>query len=55
MIGPQIFNRLIESGSYEQVFIAFALGAVMMVIGGVAELFFGVKAEQQGLRASRSR
>ena len=51
VIGPQIFNRLIESGSYEQVFIAFALGAAMMIIGGVAELFFGVKAERRGLES----
>ncbi len=51
VIGPQIFNRLIESGSYEQVFIAFALGAVMMMIGGVAELLFGVPAEGEGLES----
>src|SRR5581483_1966861 len=51
VIGPQIFNRLIESESYEQVFLAFALGAVMMIIGGVAELFLGVKAEGESLES----
>jgi MFS family permease len=49
VIGPQIFNRLIETESYEQVFLAFSLGALMMIIGGVAELFLGVKAEGEGL------
>jgi MFS family permease len=51
VIGPQIFNRLVESGSYDQVFIAFALGAVMMIIGGIAELFLGVAAERRGLES----
>ncbi len=51
VIGPQVFNRLVETGSYEQVFLAFGLGAVMMVIGGVAELFLGVKAEGESLES----
>ena len=51
VIGPQVFNRLVESGSYEQVFLAFAIGAVMMVIGGVAELFLGVRAEGESLES----
>jgi hypothetical protein len=51
VIGPQIFNRLIESESYEQVFLAFAIGAVMMIIGGVAELLFGVRAEGEALES----
>ena len=32
-------------------FLALALGAVMMIIGGVAELFFGVPAEREGLES----
>ncbi len=51
VIGPQVFNRLVESGSYEQVFLAFALGAVMMILGGIAELVFGVKAERRSLES----
>ena len=39
---PQIFNRLVETESYNQVFLAFGLGAVMMALGGLAEIFFGV-------------
>jgi MFS family permease len=51
VIGPQVFNRLIESGSYEQVFLAFALGAVTMIIGGLAEIVFGVNAEGESLES----
>ncbi|MCW3031785.1 MAG: hypothetical protein QOK19_1957 [Solirubrobacteraceae bacterium] len=49
VIGPQVFNRMIETGSYEQVFLAFGLGAVMMILGGLAEIVFGVKAEGESL------
>jgi MFS family permease len=51
VIGPQVFNRMIETESYEQVFLAFGLGAVMMVLGGIAEILFGVKAERQSLES----
>jgi MFS family permease len=51
VIGPQVFNRLVETGSYVQVFYAFGLGAVMMIIGGLAELVFGVKAERESLES----
>jgi MFS family permease len=49
IIGPQVFSRMINTGSYEQVFLALGLGAVMMMIGGLAELLFGVKAERRSL------
>ena len=49
VIGPQVFSRLINTGSYQQVFIALSLGAVMMILGGLAELVFGVKAERESL------
>ena len=51
VIGPQVFSRLINTGSYEQVFLALGLGAVMMILGGVAELLFGVKAERESLES----
>ncbi len=47
--GPLLFGNLIESGSASQVIIAFLIGAGVMAIGGIAELFFGVKAEQAEL------
>ncbi|HTZ63379.1 MAG TPA: MFS transporter [Solirubrobacteraceae bacterium] len=49
VIGPQVFSRMINTGSYEQVFLALGLGAVMMILGGLGELLFGVKAEGQSL------
>jgi MFS family permease len=49
VIGPQVFSRMINTESYEQVFLALSLGALMMILGGIAELFFGVKAERRSL------
>jgi MFS family permease len=47
--GPLLFGHLINSGSQDQVAIGFFIGAVVMAIGGIAELAFGVKAEQRQL------
>jgi MFS family permease len=47
--GPLLFGHLINSGSQDQVAIGFFVGAVVMAIGGIAELAFGVKAEQEQL------
>ncbi len=49
VIGPQVFSRMINTESYEQVFLALGLGAVMMILGGIAELFVGVNAERRSL------
>jgi MFS family permease len=51
MVGPLLFANLIESGKVSQVFIGFAIGAVAMILGGVAELVFGVKAERESLES----
>jgi hypothetical protein len=40
-----------DSGSYTQVFYALGLGAVMMILGGVAELLFGLKSERRSLES----
>ncbi len=47
--GPFVFGKMIESGEESQVAIAFFLGAAVMVVGGIVELFLGVKAEEQSL------
>ncbi len=52
--GPLLFAHLIESGKTSQVFIGFMIGAVAMVIGGIAEIFFGVEAEQKSLESIAS-
>ncbi len=51
VIGPQVFSRMINTGSYRQVFLALGLGALMMMLGGVAELLFGLRAEGRSLES----
>jgi hypothetical protein len=47
--GPALFGQLIHSGSADQVATGFFIGAVVMALGGLAELRFGVEAEQRSL------
>jgi MFS family permease len=47
--GPLLFGGMIESGDRGQVAIAFLIGAVVMAVGGLVELAWGVKAEGQSL------
>jgi MFS family permease len=47
--GPLLFGHLINTGSQDKVAIGFFIGAAVMALGGIAELFFGVKAEQKPL------
>jgi MFS family permease len=47
--GPLLFGHLIASGSESQVAVGFFIGAGVMTLGGVAELLFGVRAEQERL------
>jgi MFS family permease len=51
IVGPLLFADLIESGKTSHVFVGFMIGAVAMILGGVAEVFFGVKAERQSLES----
>src|SRR4051794_20066470 len=47
--GPLLFGQLIHSGDAGKVAVGFFIGAGAMALGGVAELLFGVRAEQQSL------
>jgi MFS family permease len=47
--GPLLFGHLINTGEQSAVAIGFFIGAVVMAAGGIAELAFGVKAEQRQL------
>ena len=47
--GPFLFGKMIESGEESQVAIAFYIGAAIMAIGGIVELFLGIRAEQESL------
>ncbi|MEA2372579.1 MAG: hypothetical protein QOH12_2973 [Solirubrobacteraceae bacterium] len=49
IVGPLLFAKLISTGSATQTALGFALGAVLMIGGGVVELLLGVKAEGQSL------
>ncbi|GAA2759054.1 MFS transporter [Actinopolymorpha rutila] len=47
--GPLLFGQFIHSGNLGLVALGFFIGAIAMAFGGVAELAFGVRAEQQSL------
>jgi len=47
--GPLLFSKMIASGSTTQAGIAFLIGAGIMIVGGIVEIFYGVKAEQRQL------
>jgi hypothetical protein len=47
--GPLLFGQLIHSGNADHVATGFFVGAAAMALGGLAELLFGVRAEQQSL------
>ena len=49
--GPLIFSTLVATGKVSDTVIAFSIGAILMILGGVAELFLGVKAERQSLES----
>ncbi len=46
--GPLLFGHMI-AGSKNDVMVAFLIGAGVMALGGIAEILFGVDAEQQQL------
>jgi MFS family permease len=47
--GPLLFSALITTGNISDAALAFIIGAVMMIIGGIVELIFGINAEGRGL------
>lgn len=47
--GPLLFGQFIHSGNPEQVATGFLIGAAAMALGGIAELRYGVRAEQRTL------
>jgi MFS family permease len=50
-VGPLLFAHLIKTGKVSEVFVGFMIGAVAMILGGVAELVFGIKAERRSLES----
>ncbi|MBS1861202.1 MAG: MFS transporter [Actinobacteria bacterium] len=51
IVGPLLFGELINTGELEKVALGFLLGAVVMAIGGIAEILFGVDAEGKSLES----
>jgi MFS family permease len=47
--GPLLFGKLIGSGNEGNVAIGFLIAAAVMAVGGIVEIFYGVKAEQAKL------
>lgn len=51
IVGPLLFGQLIESASRENVFIGYAIGALLMLAGGVVQAVWGVAAERKSLES----
>jgi MFS family permease len=51
IIGPLLFGELVNTGELTKVALGFLLGAVVMAVGGIAEIFFGVDAEGKTLES----
>ena len=49
IIGPLLFGHLIATHNRNMIMVAFLIGAGVMALGGVAELFLGVRAENTQL------
>ncbi len=49
IVGPILFGQMIGTNDRTWVMVAFLIGAGVMALGGIAELFLGVKAEQTQL------
>jgi hypothetical protein len=49
IVGPLLFGHLIATHDRDMVLVAFLIGAGVMALGGVAELFLGVRAENAQL------
>src|ERR1700739_1353702 len=49
IVGPELFGQLINSGQKSLVAVGFFVGAGAMALGGIAELLFGLRTEQQSL------
>src|ERR1700744_6623756 len=47
--GPLLFGQLIESGERSQVMWSFLIGAAVMAVAGLVELWLGVASEQRPL------
>jgi hypothetical protein len=49
--GPLIFAELVGTGQVGHTVLAFVIGAIVMIAGGLVELWLGLKAERQSLES----
>ena len=49
--GPLLFSKLVSTGVAADTAWAFTIGAILMGIAGIVEIFLGVKAERKGLES----
>ena len=47
--GPLLFSDLVSTGKVSDTVFAFSIGATLMILAGLVEIFLGVKAERQSL------
>jgi MFS family permease len=47
--GPLLFSSLVSSGKVADTVLAFSIGASLMILAGLVEIFLGVKAERRSL------
>ncbi len=47
--GPLLFSKLVSTGKVSDTVLAFSIGASLMVLAGIVEIFLGVKAERRSL------
>jgi MFS family permease len=49
-VGPVVFGTLIGAGDNpSRLFVGYAVGGAMMILGGIVELLLGIRAERRGL------
>jgi MFS family permease len=51
IVGPELFGQFVHSGNQDLIAAGFFIGAGAMALGGVAELFLGVRAEGKSLES----
>jgi MFS family permease len=49
LVAPTLFGALIQSGSRHELFIGYAVGGALMLLGAIAAAFLGVNAERKSL------
>jgi hypothetical protein len=47
--GPLLFSALVSTGKVSDTVLAFSIGAILMILAGIVEIFLGVRAERQSL------